>query len=247
MGEQFRLDELAREAGLASTTVRLYQSKGLLAPPRLEGRTGWYQQTHLRRLRLVARLQEQGHSLAGIRRLLDRWEEGRSLDAVLGVEAELEALLGESHAITLSPEGLARRFPPDALTPDLFRRTVDLGLIELTDEGTVRVRDRRFLETGAELAVLGVPLDTILDEWERLVGQTDEIAARFLDLFERHIAPSDWERDLDDERTEELARVLAQLHDLARRVLVTALDTSVARAGRARLAQLLPEAEGAGD
>ena len=40
MGSEYRLDELARRAGVASTTVRLYRSKGLLARPRLEGRTG---------------------------------------------------------------------------------------------------------------------------------------------------------------------------------------------------------------
>ena len=99
MSAEFRLDDLARRAGVASTTVRLYQSKGLLAPPRLEGRTGWYNESHLSRLRLIARLQAEGHSLAGIRNLLVEWEQGRSLDAVVGVETELDALLGDVHAV----------------------------------------------------------------------------------------------------------------------------------------------------
>src|SRR5262245_58628322 len=91
---QYRLDELARRAGVASTTVRLYQNKGLLAPPRLEGRTGWYNDSHLSRLRLIARLQGEGYSLAGIANLLAQWEQGRGLDAVVGVEAQLDSLLG---------------------------------------------------------------------------------------------------------------------------------------------------------
>ena len=53
---EYRLDELARAAGVASTTVRLYRSRGLLPPPRLEGRTGWYDDAHLSRLCLIARL-----------------------------------------------------------------------------------------------------------------------------------------------------------------------------------------------
>ena len=48
MGTEYRLDDLARRAGVQSTTVRLYQAKGLLSPPRLEGRTGWYDDAHLR-------------------------------------------------------------------------------------------------------------------------------------------------------------------------------------------------------
>ena len=111
MGTEYRLDELARQAEVASTTVRLYQSKGLLAPPRLEGRTGWYDDTHLSRLRLIARLQDEGHSLAGIADLLEQWEQGRSLDAVIGIEAELDSLLGEVHAIVLDPADLLARFP----------------------------------------------------------------------------------------------------------------------------------------
>jgi DNA-binding transcriptional MerR regulator len=82
MGREFRLDELARRGKVASTTVRLYQSKGPLPPPRLEGRTGWYDESHLSRLRLIARLQAEGHSLVGIGNLLEQWETG-SLNAVI--------------------------------------------------------------------------------------------------------------------------------------------------------------------
>ena len=103
MGTEYRLDELARRADVASTTVRLYQAKGLLAPPRLEGRTGWYDDAHLSRLRLIARLQGEGYSLAGIADLLDQWERGRSLDAVIGVEAELDALVAYLQGLGVPP------------------------------------------------------------------------------------------------------------------------------------------------
>ena len=39
--DDMRVDDLARAAGVATTTIRLYQSKGLLPPPRLVGRTGY--------------------------------------------------------------------------------------------------------------------------------------------------------------------------------------------------------------
>src|SRR6476469_849972 len=126
MAKEFRLDELARRAKVASTTVRLYRSKGLLAPPRLEGRTGWYDESHLSRLKLIARLQAEGHSLAGIGDLLQQWEEGRSLDAVIGVEAELDALLGDGHAVVLDPAEVFERFPAGSMTPELMQRAVGL-------------------------------------------------------------------------------------------------------------------------
>ncbi len=240
MEQEFRLDELARRAQVASTTVRLYRSKGLLAPPRLAGRTGWYDESHLNRLRLIARLQTEGHSLAGITDLFAQWEQGRSLDAVIGVEAELDALLGDGHAVVLEVAEVLERFPASAMTPELMQRAGRLGLIELTSDGKVRVTDRRFLQTGAELAHLGVPLDIVLDEWEALTAHTDKIADRFVDVFEHHLAPKDWQTDLDTGRARELAATLARLQATARLVLVAALDSSVAKVGRERLALLVP-------
>lgn len=239
MESEYRLDDVARHAGVASTTVRLYQTKGLLAPPRLEGRTGWYDDSHLSRLRLIARLQGEGYSLAGIANLLEQWEQGRSLDAVIGIEAELDALLGDVHAIVLDPVELLERFPDRSMTPDLLQRAASLALAQPTDDGLIRVTDRRFLETGAALAHLGIPIAVILDEWERLVVHTDDIAARFVGLFETYLAPADWRAGLDTERARELAQTLGRLQATARQVLAAALDASVARLGRERLGELV--------
>ncbi len=241
MGEEYRIDELARKAKVASTTVRLYRSKGLLAPPRLEGRTGWYDEAHLARLRLIARLQADGYSLAGLGDLLRLWEPGRSLDAVMGVEAGLDALLGDGHAVVLDVAEVLERFPTGTMTPELMQRAGRLGLVEVTDDGRVRVADRRLLDTGADLAHLGIPVAVILDELEALVAHTNEIAGRFIALFEQHLAPDDWRTDLGSDEARALAATLARLQATARQVLVATLDGSVARLGRERLGQLLAD------
>lgn len=243
MAHEFRLDELARQAGVASTTVRLYQNKGLLTAPRLEGRTGWYDESHLSRLRLIARLQAQGFSLAGIGTLLNQWQLGRSIDAIIGVEAQLDALLGEPHAVVVDPVEVLAQFPDGAMTPELMQRSGALSLVEITEDGKIRVPDRRFLTTGAALAHLGIPLDEILDEWESLRRQTDEIAGRFIALFERHLLAEQWQSNLDTERAGELAGTLVELQAAAKQALAAALDASIARLGRQRFGALLPESE----
>jgi DNA-binding transcriptional MerR regulator len=237
MEPEYRLDELARKADVASTTVRLYRTKGLLGAPRMEGRTGWFDESHLSRLRLIARLQGEGYSLAGIANLLEQWEQGRGLDAVIGVEAALDSLVGDAHAIEVDPVDLLDRFPTDSMTPDLMQRAAKLGLVQPTEAGKLRVTDRRFLETGSALAHLGVPLSVVLDEWESLIEHTDVIAERFVAVFEAHLAPKDWERNLDNDKARQLARTLAQLQVGARQVLSAALDASVARIGRERLGE----------
>ncbi|MDT7598572.1 MAG: hypothetical protein QOK26_649, partial [Pseudonocardiales bacterium] len=42
---EYRIDELARFAGTTSRNVRAYQERGLLPPPRKEGRVGIYTET----------------------------------------------------------------------------------------------------------------------------------------------------------------------------------------------------------
>ena len=99
--------------------------------------------------RLIARLQDEGHSLAGIADLLKQWEKGRSLDAVIGIEAGLDSLIGEAHAIVLNPAELLAFFPPDSLSIEAIQRAAALGLVVPTENGRLRVTDRRFLETGS--------------------------------------------------------------------------------------------------
>lgn len=242
-----RIDELARRAGVATTTIRLYQHRGLLPGPRLEGRTGWYGPAHLERLRLIARLQADGHSLAGIGQLVESWERGRDLDQLVGPEAGLSALLGSAREVVLTPAELAERLPEGAMDPATMARAVALGLVALTDDGRVRVPDVRFVETGPALAALGVPIDVVLDEWEHLAAQTDEIADRFLGVFATHLVPDGVDLDrLDGDQVAMLGERLARLHQLAGQVVQASLDASLARLARARLATLAERAEADG-
>ena len=83
------IDELARETGLTVRNVRSHHARGLLQPPEVRGRTGFYGPQHVERLRLIQRLQGEGMKLSGIKRLLGesgerllalkeaRWRRGR--------------------------------------------------------------------------------------------------------------------------------------------------------------------------
>lgn len=235
-----RLDDFAREAGVPTTTVRLYQAKGLLPGPRLVGRTGYYDEAHLTRLRLITKLQDDGFSLAAVRRVLDEWEQGRDLDALLGIERKVEDLLGGPQPVVVDPAELLRRFPEGALTPELLQRAAAMGLVEPAGDGRVRVLDPRFLETGAALAHLGIPPEVILEQWAALSAHTDDIAARFVTVFEEHLLPADW-HGLGSAELAALGRTLERLHRVGREVVVAAFDASLAREGRARLRRLLPE------
>src|SRR5436190_18892985 len=116
---RYTIDELARAAGTKVSTIRLYQQRGLLPPPTIEGRVGYYDDTHLARLRLVADLQQRGFSLAAIRELADTWESGRDLGALLGVE---RALGGSTPRKLVARADLDLPFPESVDDPSLHAR-----------------------------------------------------------------------------------------------------------------------------
>jgi DNA-binding transcriptional MerR regulator len=226
------IDELAHQAGIPASTIRLYQTKGLLPPPVKQGRVGWYGQGHLARLRLVAQLQQEGFSLASIARLVDAWEHGRGLDAVLGLEAQFTATFAPEEPLRLKPEELASRFPEGSLTPALVQRTMALGLVGF-DNDRVVINSPRFLEIGSELASLGIPVEDIIDEYEALQDATAAIAERFTGLFERHLWGPLMDRGLGPGDVRDLTDLLGRLGALAEGVVALTVRQSLERAATA--------------
>src|ERR1700730_15551922 len=67
---EMRVEQLSVHSGVAVDTIRYYQSKGLLEPPRRQGRVAWYDEGHLERLARIPSLQHRGFPLAHIGRLV---------------------------------------------------------------------------------------------------------------------------------------------------------------------------------
>jgi DNA-binding transcriptional MerR regulator len=68
---QWRIDGLAREAGVTVDTIRYYAREGLLPAPERSGRHKLYGPDHVERLARIRELQERRFSLAAIRAVLD--------------------------------------------------------------------------------------------------------------------------------------------------------------------------------
>ena len=86
--DELTVDELARVTGTTVRNLRALQTQGLLEPPALVGRIGYYGPEHLERLRAIFRLQREGFSLASIGALFRALEAGLSLEQLLGVDPQ---------------------------------------------------------------------------------------------------------------------------------------------------------------
>jgi DNA-binding transcriptional MerR regulator len=86
MSQAMTIDGLAARAGTTTRHVRSLQTMGLLPRPALRVRTGLYDSSHLHRLVIVLRLQDQGFSLRSLSILFAAHDRGESLASVLGLE-----------------------------------------------------------------------------------------------------------------------------------------------------------------
>lgn len=143
-GREYRIGELAREAGITVRTLRYYQERNLLPPPRREGRIGWYSEAHLTRLRVIGQLLDRGHTLGGAAELLTAWAGGYDLAELLGFERAMTAPWSDAATEQLTVADAAALLG-DELTPELLDEAVRLGYIEVDSNGTLNVSKRRLL------------------------------------------------------------------------------------------------------
>src|SRR5512133_3111680 len=153
-GREYRVDGLAREAGITVRTLRYYQERKLLPPPRREGRIGWYSRAHLTRLRVIGQLLDRGHTLGGAGELLSAWEQGYDLAELLGFERAITAPWSEEVPVPVTVADISALLK-DQLTPEILEEAVRLGYIEVDGDRVIHV-SRRLLDTTTILVREGI-------------------------------------------------------------------------------------------
>ena len=221
---QLTIDEVARAAGMTVRNVRAHQSRGLLPPPVVRGRTGYYTQDHVARLQLIHDMQAEGFNLEAIRRVLERTPPGAAAPT-LEFDRELRRSWLEESPEVIGESELAARFA-DAGRPELTRIAVGLGLLVPVGEGSYEVPSPSLLDAAQELVALGMPLDAVLDVARSVARHSDAIAARFVELFVEQI----WQPFDDAGRPEEDWQRIGDALERCRPIALTAVDGFMRRA-----------------
>ena len=223
---ELTIDELARETGMTVRNIRAHQSRGLLPPPEVRARTGYYGPEHVARLRLVQELQGNGYNLAAIKDLVQR-SSGNSQDALEFARAILAPFEDERPEIIEAAE-LAERFSGG--DEKQLRRAEKLGIVVPLGEGRYEVPSPTLLRAGETLLGLGVPLERALDVIEAVAREADKVADAFVRLFlERVWKPFDRAGQPEPDWPAVLT-ALEQLRPLATEVLVAIFQPRMTQA-----------------
>lgn len=178
--EELTIDQLAHRAGVPGRTIREYQTMGLVAPPRRVGRIGLYTTTHLRRLQLIARLQERGYSLAGIADLLAAWRGGAALTDILGLEPDQLVHVDEPGA-PATLEQLTELIP--TLVPDRLDELVATGVVEACAPNRYCVPSPSLLQVAMDGLAAGLDADTVLGLLGSFRAAAESVSEAVLDAF----------------------------------------------------------------
>ena len=175
------IEQLAAKSGMSVRNIRSHQARGLLPPPEVRMRVGFYGPHHVARLKLIHDLQRDGFNLAGIKRLLD--DSGATADRL----DRFRQAVTEQHTErpeTLSLAQLGRLFRVSAAEAEsLLERAGRLGILVPDGDGQFIAPNPSLLALAQEAVAGGIALDAVLEAFEEVELHTDAVAAAFVRLF----------------------------------------------------------------
>jgi DNA-binding transcriptional MerR regulator len=179
------IGELARRTGMTVRNIRAHQTRGLLPPPEVHGRTGYYNEDHVARIELTREMQAEGLNLEAIRRVLET-SEGSSREMVDFARA-LRAPFEDETPEIFDEQELAADWGVDELDYKLVDRAEKLGIMRRLPDGKIEAISPRLQRAGTALVELGVSAQAAVETAEELRRCSESVARIFVDLFVREI------------------------------------------------------------
>jgi DNA-binding transcriptional MerR regulator len=210
------IEQLAGEVGMSVRNIRNHHTRGLLPPPEVRARVGYYNSDHVARLKLILDLQADGFNLASIERLLS------------GSDGLAERLLGLRYAVTtpfepedpelITAEELLERFG-EVAGKDI-ERIRKLNLLVPLGDGRFEIPSPALMRDAEQVVALGVPLHAALVLVERVSRDCESVARAFTKLFLRELWEPFEQAGQPDERWDELIEAVGSLRGLASEALL---------------------------
>jgi DNA-binding transcriptional MerR regulator len=221
------IEQLAHETGMTVRNIRAHQARGLLHPPEVRQRVGYYGPDHVARLRLITELQADGFNLKGIERLLADEPEGAS-QAMLTFRHAITAPFEDEQPEMITADELAERFGEKA-DPDGLERATKLGILIPVGDSTFEAPSPRLLRIAEEVVGRGVPMGKALDVVEVMQRSSRYVAEAFARLFLDSIWKPFEEEGRPQERWPEVLEAIERLRPIASQALVAVFQMTMSQ------------------
>jgi DNA-binding transcriptional MerR regulator len=226
MAGDLTVDQLAQRVGMTVRNVRAYAARGLLPPPRLVGRTGYYGGEHVARLTLVRDLLAQGYTLAAVQKSV-AGDAGplalhRALMAPFQPDAPQETDLAT----------LAARAGTDDLeaTREVAAVLARMGVVELLEDDQLRVLDPPLLEAGLRGVRLGLPAPELVAAQQQVVELVEQAAEVYVRMFRETVWAPFVSEGMPEEAWPRIQAVVEGLQPVAAQALLASFRSAMAAA-----------------
>jgi DNA-binding transcriptional MerR regulator len=224
---QLTIEQLAAQSGMSVRNIRAHQARGLLSPPEVRMRVGYYGPEHVAQLELIRELQEDGFNLGGIKRLLD--DSQGTAERLLRFKATLSAPATAERAETLTRAELGRRFRVTAdEAPSVLAKAHDLGVLVPVDSDTYEVPSPSLLAVAEEVVKRGISVHSALAIVEEIERHCDSVSRSFVLLFLREVWKPFEQADMPPERWPEIEQAVERLRPMASEALLTIFQQRLA-------------------
>lgn len=222
---ELTIDELARASGMSVRNIREHQARGLLQPPDVRARIGYYGTEHLERLRLITELQAEGFNLKGIKRLIE--DAHGVTDRLAAVRRAVIEPFETEQPQVFTGEELEERFGPD--NADATERAIKLGALVPLGDGRFEAPSPSLIDAAAEVVARGVPLKTALAVLGQMEHSSKEVARSFVRLFLEEVWKPFAEAGYPEDRWPEVLESIDRLRPIASRALLATFQQTMTR------------------
>lgn len=227
---ELTIDELAARVGMTVRNVRAYAGRGLIPAPRLAGRTGYYNDVHVSRLRLVRELLDRGYTLAAVEKAVLSNQDSTAAHALDLLEV-LESPVADDDTQVVSRDALAAMAGTerdDALVDQL----VGAGLVEVKDDDSLLLLQPSVVRAGTSAIAIGLSTETVMTLLPTLSEHLGAVAQTLVDRVRAQVWQPFVEAEMPEDRWPEILGLIEGLLPVAgqavlavfRRELATAIE-----------------------
>lgn len=179
------IGELARRTGMTIRNIRAHQTRGLLPPPEVQGRTGYYNEEHVARIELTREMQAEGLNLEAIRRVLE--STGGSSKEMVDFARAVRAPFEDETPEIFGAADFAEAWGVKAVDERLLKKAEKLGTLRVLPDGQVEVISPRLHRAAIRMIEIGISPEAAVAVAAKLHDHADAVARAYVDLFTEQI------------------------------------------------------------
>lgn len=221
------VEELAAASGMTVRNIRAHQARGLLHPPEVRQRVGYYGPSHVSRLELITQLQADGFNLKGIERLLEG-ASGATSDSISNFRRAIQEPFESERPQILTLGELRERFGENA-TPSLLARAMKLELISPVGPNSFEVASPRLLEIAEEVLRRGVPVAAMFEVVQVIQRSSGYVAEAFAKMFVESIWKPFEEEGRPEEQWDEVVESIQGMRPVASEAMLAVFQMTMTK------------------